>query len=144
MLPAYIWMGVGILMLIIEIFTADFLFATIGIACLIASIPAYMGAGFVVQSVVFAISATVIFVSIRPMVKKFLQGKNHAKELGLNTLINKKGIVTEEIVNSQDRGRVKINGDIWRAYSENGENIEQGTNIVVKRVESIIVYVERR
>ena len=101
MLAAYIWMSVGIFLLIIEIFTADFTFATLGIACLIASIPAFMGSGFVVQAVLFTISATVIFATIRPFVKKVIQGKNRAKELGLNTLVDKKGIVTEDIVNSE-------------------------------------------
>jgi len=141
---AYIWMSVGILMLIVEIFTADFLFATMGISCLIASIPAFMGAGIVAQVVVFSISAVIMFVSVRPFAKKLIQGKNHAKELGLNTLVGKTGVVAEEIVNSEDRGQVKINGDLWRAYSESGENIEQGAHVVVKRSESITLFVERR
>ena len=143
MLFAYIWLIIGILMLIVEIFTADFLFASIGISCLIASIPAFMGAGLVTQTIVFAISAIIFFATIRPIVKKIIQGKNRAKELGLNTLVNKKGVVSEEIVNSENRGRVKINGDLWRAYSETNENIEEGASIVVKRAESTIVYVEK-
>ena len=130
-------------MLIVEIFTADFLFASIGISCLIASIPAFMGAGIVAQTIVFAVSAVIFFVSIRPFVKKIIQGKNRAKELGLNTLVNKKGVVAEEIVNSENRGRVKIDGDLWRAYSETNENIEQDAFIIVKRAESTIVYVEK-
>jgi len=141
---AYIWLIVGILLLIIEIFTADFLFATIGISCLIASIPAFMGFNIIAQAVTFAIVATVIFITVRPFAIKVIQGKNHAKELGLNTLVNKKGIVEEEIVNSEDKGRVKIDGDLWKAYSENDENIEKGAHVVVKRSESIIVYVERQ
>ncbi len=144
LLYAYIWMSVGILMLIIEIFTADFLFATLGISCLIASIPAFMGANIVAQVVVFTIAAVVMFVSVRPFAKKLIQGKNHARELGLNTLVGKNGTVTEEIVNSEDRGQVKIDGDLWKAYSETGENIEKGVHVVVKRSESITVFVERR
>lgn len=144
MLATYIWMSVGLLCLIIEIFTADFLFATIGISCFIAGLPAYLGADIVVQVVVFAISSVIMFVSVRPFAKKLIQGKNHAKELGLNTLVNKKGIVAEEIVNSEDRGQVKIDGDLWKAYSENGENIEKGAQVIVKRSESITVFVERR
>ena len=144
MLSAYMWLGVGIFCLIIEIFTADFLFATIGIACLIASVPAFMGAGFTVQAVIFAISGTVIFATVRPVVKKLIQGKNHAKERGLNTLVDKKGVVIEDIVNAEDRGQVKIDGDIWRACSETGEIIEKGAHVVVKRSESIILFVERR
>lgn len=143
MLAAQIWTVVGVLLLIIEIFTADFMFASLGIACLIGGISAFMGAGFVVQVVVFAVSGVVIFITVRPFVKKVLQGENHARELGLNTLTGKKGVVTEEIVNSESRGRVKINGDLWRAFSENGENIEEGAHIVVKRSESITLYVER-
>lgn len=137
-------MSVGIFLLVIEIFTVDFLFATMGIACLIASIPAFMGASITVQVVIFTISAAVIFASVRPFAKKLIQGKNHAKELGLNTLVNKKGTVIEDIVNSEDRGQVKIDGDIWQARSENGENIEKGAHVMVKRFESITIFVERR
>ncbi len=144
LISAYIWLSVGILLLIVEIFTADFLFATMGISCLIASIPAFLGANLVVQVVVFAISATAIFATVRPFAKKLIQGKNHAKELGLNTLAGKNGVVTEEIVNEENGGYVKIDGDVWKAFSESGENIEKNAHIVVKRAESITLYVERR
>ncbi len=140
---AYIWLIAGILFLIIEVFTADFLFASIGISCLIAGIPAFIGFSPAVQITTFAIAAVIVFAMVRPFAKKLIQGKNHARELGLNTLVDKKGVVTEEIINSQNKGRVKINGDLWRAYSESGENIEKGVSVRVIRAESITVYVER-
>lgn len=143
MLYTYVWLIVGVLLLIIEVFTADFLFASIGLACLTASIPAYMGLSLTVQTITFAISSVMIFAFVRPFAKKVIQGKNHAKELGLNTLVNKRGIVTEAIINTEDKGHVKIDGDIWKAYSETGENIEEGVFVKVKRAESITVYVER-
>jgi membrane protein implicated in regulation of membrane protease activity len=143
MLYAYIWLIAGILLLIVEVFTADFLFASIGISCLVASIPAFLGASGVAQVVTFVITAVIVFSVVRPFAKKVIQGKNHASELGLNTLVNKRGIVTEKIINSKNKGRVKIDGDLWRAYSESGEDIEEGTSVRVKRFESITVFVER-
>ncbi|HSA05610.1 MAG TPA: NfeD family protein [Candidatus Gastranaerophilales bacterium] len=140
---AYIWLIAGITLLILEIFTADFLLASIGISCLIASIPAFLGTSIAAQITTFSITAIIVFATIRPFIQKIIQGKNHAKELGLNTLINKRGIVTEEINNSQNKGHIKIDGDIWRACSETGENIEEGVFVKVKRSESITVYVER-
>ncbi len=140
---AYIWLIAGILLLIVEIFTADFLFASIGISCLIASIPAFIGASAGFQIATFAVAGIIIFALVRPFVKKVIQGKNHAGELGLNTLVNKRGIVTEKIINSKNQGRVKIDGDLWRAYSENDEDIEEGASVIVKRAESITVFVEK-
>jgi len=140
---AYIWLIAGIVLLIVEVFTADFLFASIGISCLIASIPAFIGFSLGVQIATFAIAGIIIFALVRPFAQKVIQGKNHASELGLNTLENKRGTVTEEINNAENKGRVKIDGDLWRAYSETGENIEQGASVIVKRIESITVFVER-
>ncbi len=139
----YIWLIAGILLLIAEVFTADFLFASIGISCLIASIPAFLGASFQFQIATFAIVGVIVFALVRPFAKRIIQGKNHARELGLNTLEGKRGTVVEKINNNENKGRVKIDGDIWRAYSTNDEEIEEGASVIVKKSESITVYVER-
>ncbi len=139
----YIFIILGVLFFIAELFTADFLFASIGLACLITSVFAFLGFSLYVQLVIFSLSIIIIFATIRPFVKKFLEGKNKAKELGLNTLIGKKGKVSEKIDNTQDIGRVKIDADNWKAISETNEIIEEGESVIVTKMESITIFVKK-
>lgn len=80
MISIYMWIYVGAFLLFVELFTADFLFASLGISCLIASIVAFLGGGIVVQAVVFGISAIVIFLLTRSYNKDMLNSSRHSEE----------------------------------------------------------------
>lgn len=59
---------------------------------------------------------------------------------GPESLVGKTGVVTREL---NPQGEVRIEGIIWKARSSNGENIETGQVVVVKKIENISVVVEK-
>ena len=58
-------------------------------------------------------------------------------------LIGRKGIVSERIDATQHTGRVAIDGDDWKAVSDDGSVIEKGTTVEIVKLESIIVTVKQ-
>jgi len=140
---AFIWIILGVFLLILEIFMADFTLASIGLACLITSVFALIGLNIYFQLAIMTIALILIFSSIRPFLIKLIQGKESKEAKTLNTLINKKGVVSETINNSLNTGYVKINGDTWKAVSITGEEILEGEKVIVKKMESITVFVEK-
>ena len=54
---------------------------------------------------------------------------------GAERLLGKKGVVIVTVDNAETKGLVKVEGDEWRAESDDGSIIEKGEWIVVKRIE---------
>ena len=51
--------------------------------------------------------------------------------------------MSERIDAGQHTGRVAIDGDDWKAVSEDGSVIEKGTPVVIVKMDSIIVTVKK-
>jgi membrane protein implicated in regulation of membrane protease activity len=54
---------------------------------------------------------------------------------GAERLLGKKGVVIVTVDNAETKGLVKVEGDEWRAESDDGGIIEKGEWIVVERIE---------
>lgn len=137
------WMYTGILFFIIEIFSPGFIVACLGVGALSASITAYLGYGIDAQLVVFAVTTLISLFLIRPLLYK--KGIKNIDKIKTNTdaLLGRIGLVTETIDNVNNKGRVSIDGDQWRAHSLNNEIIEKNTQIEVVDIESTIVTVKK-
>ncbi len=60
----------------------------------------------------------------------------------MDALIGREGKVTDRI-EAGGYGRVKIDGDSWKAKSVDGLDIMEGVDVRILRLESIIAIVER-
>ena len=58
-----------------------------------------------------------------------------------DAIIGRIGRITERI-EPNEYGRVKIDGDYWKAQANNNTAIEEGTQVRIVKLESIIVTVE--
>ena len=54
---------------------------------------------------------------------------------GAERLLGKKGVVIVTVDNAETRGLVKVEGDEWRAESDDDSIIEKGEWIIVERIE---------
>ena len=55
--------------------------------------------------------------------------------IGADRFIGKEGIVIDQIDNTLNTGRIRIDQDVWRASSENGEIIKESELVKVIRVD---------
>ena len=131
----------GILAFIVEIFTSGFIMGSMGIGFFFAAAANYMGLATSWQIILFALGVALTYFLIRPLITKYGYRKD-AVQTNKDALIGKKGVVTEAIDLSKNTGRVKIDGDDWRAISNQTEIIPAGTTVKVVSIDSIILIVE--
>jgi len=136
------WMYAAVLFFIIEVFTPGFIVACLGLGSLVAAITAYMGYNIDAQFISFSISTLISLFLIRPLLYK--KGKKHDKiKTNTEALIGRIGSVSETIDNSSKSGRVLIDGDQWKAFSQKNEIIELNAQVEVISINSTIITVKK-
>lgn len=136
----HILITIGIIAFIIELFTAGFISSSIGIGLIFSAIGNYFGLEIKWQILLFALGIALTYFLIRPIITKY--GYKNNTKTNQDALIDKNGIVTQEINNNQNMGRVSIDGDDWKAKTKNNEIIQIGTSIKVIAIESIVLIVK--
>jgi membrane protein implicated in regulation of membrane protease activity len=131
----------GIVAFTVEIFTAGFIAGSVGIGFLFSAIGSYFGLDIKWNILLFSVGVVLTFFLIRPIITKYGYNKNKIKT-NKDALIDKTGIVTQQINNIENTGRVKIDGDDWRAISKGNEIIDAGSIVKVIATESITLIVE--
>jgi len=139
-----IWLLVAIVLVILEIMTAGFGVICFAIGAALAALVAGLGVDSIAwQIVVFAVVSLLTFIFLRPVVIRFLDKKSKDVKTNADAIIGRKGVVSERIDASQHTGRVAIDGDDWKAVSEDGSVIEKGTYVEIVKLDSIIVTVKQ-
>ncbi|MBO4838551.1 MAG: NfeD family protein [Lachnospiraceae bacterium] len=144
----YVWLGIFVLAVIIEVATAGL--ATVWFACgaFVAFILAVLKVDIVWQVVAFVVVSLVLLAFTRPMAKKYLNRKTEKTNV-LDKIIGRTALVTEEINNILATGKVTVDGMPWTARSADPDGIipvgkevviEQlvGVKLIVKALESKI------
>jgi len=137
-----LWMIAAVLLLIIEIFTPSFLAACLAIGCAAAGVFALMKYGINIQLLSFSVGTLIAFFAVRPIMLKYAHKKDEKVKTNVDALVGKTGRVTETIDNSKNTGRAMVEGDDWKAESENDVVIQSGSRIVVTKVNSTIITVK--
>lgn len=137
----HILITIGIIAFIAEIFTAGFISGSIGIGLIFAAIGNYFGLEIKWQISLFAFGVTLTYFLIRPIITKFGYRKDDVKT-NQDALINKNGTVSEEINHFKNSGRIKIDGDDWKAKAFDNEIIQIGTIVTVVEIDSIVLIVK--
>jgi len=135
-----IWIIVGIAFFILEIFTPGFLVASIGVGAFLAAIASAFGWSLAIQIVALAVGVALSLILIRPLLYK--RGKGvQSQPTGVEALIGKDALVFEDIRNAQNKGRVRIGNEDWKALSEEGVDIDKNTQVTVARITGATAYV---
>ncbi|WP_456440815.1 NfeD family protein [Caldithrix abyssi] len=138
----HIWIILGIILFITEIFTPGFLLATFGIGCLIAAIPAVLELHFLWQILTFTAATFLSFLTVRPLYLKFIFPEQQQIPTNVDALIGQEGVVIQPIDNLQNQGRVKVGGEDWKALSKSGEALAQNTVVKIVAIDGVKLIVE--
>ncbi len=137
-----IWLIIAILLVILEICTAAFGSICFAIGAAVAAIAAGIGAGLTWQILIFVVVSMLTFIFLRPFMLKFLDRKSKDVKTNADALVGKRAVVSERIDAAQHTGRVAVDGDDWKAVSEDGFVIEKGTPVEIVKLDSIILTVK--
>jgi membrane protein implicated in regulation of membrane protease activity len=129
----WLWMGLAAIFIIGEIFTEGFFLLWFGVAAALAGILAIFDVGPVWQWAVFVVASGLLFAVSRRFADRFTH--KQPPGIGADRLIGRRGVVLEEIDNTLNVGKVRIDKEEWRAESDTGDNIEPGALVEVVRLE---------
>lgn len=130
--PWLIWLIIGVICVIVEIFDPAVFFISFGIAGLITSPLSTLGIPVWSQILIFGILSFVVFLFMRKVYEKLFQKEK--TETNVYALVGKQGIVITRI--PQDgRGEVKVGGEIWTAIAKDNLEINNTEKVTVLSIE---------
>lgn len=136
-----IWAIVAVVCLILELTAGDFFIICFSIGAVFACFGAALGAGIYLQLGIFAVFSLVSIFTLRPFALRFLHRGEARRVSGADALLGRKGLVVET-VKADGYGRVKIDGDVWKAVTGGPQDIPEGQHVCVVSRESTIITVE--
>ena len=134
-----LWLIVGIIVLIIDFFTATMLLVNIALAFLFTSVVAYFGGNLYIQLITLGVSSAILLAFLYPFLKSKLQQTKYddfeSKYIGTSakvvSTVTKKG------------GRITVFGEEWNAVSNNETSIEIGETVKIIAQKGLTMMVEK-
>ena len=140
--PVYFWLITMILFIGFELATMGLTTMWFALGALVALAVAAVGGPVGLQVIVFfAVSLLALF-CFRNLAKEHFN-RNRVKT-NADSLIGRKGIVTEDISNIYATGQVTIAGQEWTARSvDDSVTLEKGEMVVIRSISGVKLMVER-
>ncbi len=143
----YIWLILGALFIVAEMFTSGFVLLWFGIGALLAGLLAFTGlVGLPLQILVFLAVSIALTIASRTIFDRLLMKGSPGRELktGMETLPGKIGVVVEPSKGAMQEGAVRVFASTWRAFPAEGEEpLREGEQVEIERVDGASVYVRR-
>lgn len=133
----YFWLGVVIVLGIIEILTTNLVSIWFIISGLFALATSFIFEEFLIQFAIFVVLGVILMLSTRRILEEKLVKK---EKTNLDRIIGMKGVVTEKI-SELEVGEVKVDGKKWSAISSTTLNI--GEKVKILEINGVKVKVER-
>ncbi|MFF0145786.1 membrane protein implicated in regulation of membrane protease activity [Amycolatopsis sulphurea] len=133
MAAALIWLIVGIVLMIAEVLSGDFVLVMLGAAALLTAGVDVLTGNPVIDVLVFAASSVGLIALARPALKRrFLAGSG--VPTGTDALIGAHAVVVSTV--DYQTGQVKIGGEVWsaRAVHEQLPPMAPGTKVTVVEI----------
>lgn len=131
-----VWLGIFVILLIIEILTMGLTTIWFAGGALAAFGAGIIGFGLVVQVVVFIVVSVLLLVLTRPLAVKYFNQER--QKTNAESLIGQQALVIEDIDTLQSVGRVEVNGQEWSAKTDeaNGK-IEKNRVVVIDGIQGV-------
>ena len=128
----YVWLGIVILLTIIELLTINLTTIWFVISGIVALLLSFVTNNFLIQFGVFVVLGVILLITTRPFFEKFLQVRH--EKTNVDRMIGMRGEVTEEIKKNK-MGEVKVDGKKWTAYATH--KIKVGTTVEILKIDGV-------
>lgn len=135
-----IWGIIGIIFIVIEIFTPVLFFLNLAVAALLTGLSVYLlKIDFTTQLIVFSVLAFTLLLCLRPLL---LKSKKTPAQSGIEAkYINKEAKVVNKI--TKEGGRIAIYGEEWKAKAQNEEEINENEIVKIISNDGLTIIVEK-
>lgn len=140
-----IWIILGVILIVAEIFTLGFVLLWFGIGAIAAAFAGWLGFGFTFQFLIFAVVSIALTAMSRTiLVDYFSKDKADEIKMGMDSLPGQIGTVTMASRGALQEAAVKVYGSTWTAFPVNGEiSLVEGEKVEVVRVQGSSIYVQK-
>lgn len=142
----WIWLGIAVVFALVELtfLGGTFVLLPFAASAFAASILAFYDIFIEIQWLVFVGGGAVLFYAMYRWVRGFLSESTLPLGVGADRLVGTDGIVTADIQphDSDRRGRVAIEGEVWGALTRNDEALPVGTRVRIAGVVGTRIIVE--
>jgi membrane protein implicated in regulation of membrane protease activity len=135
------WAIAAFLFFMLEIFIPGFIMGSIGLGCLLAMLGALINLPLWFCIILFIVGFFIGIAMLKPLLKRMEKTSNI--KTNAEGLIGKIGKVSEKIDPTAGTGRLVVDGDDWKAISEDYQIIEKGVIVEIIALESIVVTVRK-
>lgn len=140
--PVYFWLITMILFIGFELATMGLTTMWFALGSLAALVVAAVGGPVWLQVIVFFVVSLLALFGFRNLTKDHFN-RNRVKT-NADSLIGRKGIVTEEVSNIYATGQVTVAGQEWTARSvDDNVTLEKGEMVVIRSISGVKLMVER-
>lgn len=137
-----LWLLVLIVFTCMELATVTLTSIWFAAGALVAMFVAMAGGAFILQFIVFSVTAFGILIATRPWAKKFVNVKKQSTNA--DRAIGEEVRVLERISNLDQTGMVIVHGQEWTARTEKDKDIiEQGELVRIIRISGVKLIVEK-
>jgi len=133
-----VWLGLAIILGLIEILTVGFFFLFFAAGALIAAIATFFTDNLVLQALVFVLASFALVIFARPILRNTLKMSDKPQPSNVSAVLNAEVLVLEAL--DQYKGKVKVihTGEIWTAYLADAapeETLKEGCPGIVSRID---------
>lgn len=143
---AILWIILGVVLIVAEVFTAGFVLLWFGVAALAAALLAFLGFGVSIQFLTFVVISVGLTALSRTIFVNYFSHHKTGNELksGVDALPGQIGTVISSSRGALQAGEVKVFGSTWTAFPDIGEEpLQEGERVEVVRVQGASIYVRR-
>ena len=139
-----LWIVLGVVLIIAEIFTFGFVLFWFGIGALAAAFASWLGFAFGLQFLVFALISIALTLLSRTIFSKYFSHNDNGVKMGIDALPGQIGTVTSASKGALQEAAVKVYGSTWTAFPiDNTTPLIEGEKVEVVRVQGSSIYVQR-
>jgi membrane protein implicated in regulation of membrane protease activity len=131
-MAVWLWLLIAGGLFVVEMITADLLFASLAISAGAAMVTAWAGGGFVAQGISFAVSALLTIFVLRPIALREIAKRSPQTATNTTALLGVEATTTTAV--SKTSGEVRLRGEIWSARTTGG-TIPEGRLVIVDSID---------
>lgn len=137
-----VWLLAAVIFGVAESATVVLVSIWMAVGAVAAAIAAAFGQNLMVQILIFLVVSAILLVLTAPLSRKFRSKK--MESTNADRLIGQEGVVLVPIDAIENKGQVKVLGQIWSASAVDGTAIAQGEKVIVESIEGVRVIVKKK
>lgn len=128
-----IWIIVGLGLCLLEIFTPGFFVLLFGISAIITGIVSMLGLPIIYQWILFIALCLILLVFVRKYLIRLLD-LQPTQIANVQGFVGKSANIVHPVEKNSLKGRVKIEGEVWIAITEEDEKFSFGDKVIIKGI----------